>query len=84
MELVNQHGSENWNQIAVKMSGRNVNQCKQRWFNHLNHTINNDTWTNEEDISIIEQQKKLGNRWTKLPNLFQSVHMKMVKIVGIY
>lgn len=45
--------------------------CKFRFHNHLDPKINKERWTEEEDQTIIEAHKKLGNRWSLIAGLLK-------------
>ena len=42
-----------------------------RFHNHLDPKINKERWTDEEDQTIIEAHKKLGNRWYLIAGLLK-------------
>ena len=46
--LVQEHGMQQWAQIAQSMPGRNGKQCRERWHNQLDNCLTRDTWTEEE------------------------------------
>lgn len=48
------------------MPGRIGKQCRERWHNHLNPDINKEPWSEQEDMIILEQHHKLGNRWAEI------------------
>jgi hypothetical protein len=37
--------------------------CRERWQNHLNPSINRDSWTSEEDVFLIETFLIYGGKW---------------------
>jgi len=45
---------------------RNGKQCRERWFNFLNPEINRKPFTDEEDLTILEERRRIGNRWSKI------------------
>jgi hypothetical protein len=63
-EMVMRHGVGNvkWSVIASRLEGRIGKQCRERWFNHLDPSINKGEWTPEEDRAVFEAQKQFGNR----------------------
>jgi hypothetical protein len=70
MNLVQQYGNRNWNQIALQMDQRNARQCKDRWEGFLSPTINKSAWTIEEDILLIQKIKEFGTKWKILTIFF--------------
>mmetsp|Transcript_13154 Transcript_13154/g.30967 ORF Transcript_13154/g.30967 Transcript_13154/m.30967 type:complete len:790 (-) Transcript_13154:149-2518(-) len=68
--LVAQHGAKKWSSIANSIEGRSGKQCRERWHNHLNPSINKSkTWTVEEDRIIIESHVRFGNRWAEISKM---------------
>lgn len=49
--------------IVAKRSGK---QCKERWMNHLDPNLKKHPWTHDEDLQLLEAQRRLGNSWTKI------------------
>jgi len=64
-----QHGITKWSEIALHISGRIGKQCRERWFNHLDPKIKREPWTDEEDKILVDAQRKLGNKWSKIAKL---------------
>lgn len=46
----------------VRGAGRLGKQCRERWFNHLDPSINKGPWTHAEDHLLVEAQQLLGNK----------------------
>ncbi|CAA6669455.1 unnamed protein product [Spirodela intermedia] len=67
--LVKQHGLRKWSQIAKKLAGRIGKQCRERWHNHLRPDIKKDTWSEEEERSLVEAHEKVGNRWAEISKM---------------
>lgn len=63
IELIREHGPQNWTRIAKSIPSRSGKQCRERWHNHLNPEINKDKWTDYENKLLLEAHKKFGNRW---------------------
>jgi hypothetical protein len=63
IELIKEHGPQNWTRIAKSIPSRSGKQCRERWHNHLNPEINKDKWTDYENKLLLEAHKKFGNRW---------------------
>ncbi|KAL1200970.1 Transcription factor [Cardamine amara subsp. amara] len=66
VQLVEEHGTKRWSQLARMLYGRVGKQCRERWHNHLRPDIKKDGWTEEEDAILIEAHKELGNRWAEI------------------
>lgn len=66
IRLVKQHGTKKWSHIARQLNGRLGKQCRERWYNHLDPSINKGEWTENEDQELIKAHKVLGNQWAKI------------------
>ncbi|GAA5885688.1 hypothetical protein JCM16303_003115 [Sporobolomyces ruberrimus] len=64
--LVHKYGCEKWVLIANDLGTRSGKQCRERWHNHLNPSINKSEWTAEEDALIKELYSKIGSRWAEM------------------
>lgn len=62
-------GGLTWMQIAARIPGRVGKQCRERWTNHLDPNLKKGGWTQEEDVIMVEAQKRWGNAWTKIAEL---------------
>lgn len=75
-KLVAQFGFNDWTQIAQKLKDtynitkRTGKQCRERWYNHLNPSVNKKPWTNDEEEQLFELHKVHGNRWKDISRLF--------------
>lgn len=69
LELVKMYGPKRWSFIASHLHGRIGKQCRERYLNHLDPSINKKEWTPEEDSIIIEMHAKHGNQWAKMSRL---------------
>ena len=52
--LVSQFGAQKWGIIAAEMPGRNGKQCRERWHNHLDPSINKEPWSLKEEVILIK------------------------------
>ncbi|KAK1367748.1 Myb-related protein like [Heracleum sosnowskyi] len=66
IQLVEQIGPKKWSSIAQHLPGRIGKQCRERWHNHLNPSINKDAWTLEEEMALIRAHQVYGNKWAEL------------------
>jgi len=60
--LVETHGTKCWSLIAASLTGRTGKQCRERWHNQLDPAIKKDHWTAEEDRTLLDAHRTLGNR----------------------
>ncbi|KAL3530698.1 hypothetical protein ACH5RR_010020 [Cinchona calisaya] len=64
---VNVYGDRRWDFIA-KVSGlkRTGKSCRLRWVNYLHPGLKRGKMTPHEEHLVLELQKKLGNRWSRI------------------
>jgi hypothetical protein len=64
-EAVKNYGVNNWNEIAVLVSGRTDRQCRRRWAETWkSSSIKTGKWTKEEDAKLIKAVRQHGgNNW---------------------
>ncbi|CAI5530290.1 unnamed protein product [Closterium sp. Naga37s-1] len=67
--LVERGGARRWSAIAAHLKGRAGKQCRERWHNHLKLGIKKDAWTEEEEETLIEAHKRVGNKWAEIAKL---------------
>ena len=71
-KLVAKFGIKSWSVIAENIvkefaiAGRSGKQCRERWHNHLDPSINKDNWTEEEEHIMTQAHKELGNKWAEI------------------
>ncbi|WOG81393.1 hypothetical protein DCAR_0100540 [Daucus carota subsp. sativus] len=66
IQLVEQIGPKKWSTIAQHLPGRIGKQCRERWHNHLNPSINKNAWTIEEEVALVRAHQVYGNKWAEL------------------
>ena len=65
-ELVKKFGVSNWNKVSEQFPGRISRQCRERWFKHLDPSVNKSKWTLEEDLKIVRLFCQYGNSWSSI------------------
>lgn len=68
-DVVLRSGAKRWSKIAEHIPRRNAKQCRERWVNNLDDSVNKSQWTEEEDRVLLETQKQIGNRWSEIAKL---------------
>ncbi|KAF9898793.1 DNA binding transcription coactivator transcription factor [Lobosporangium transversale] len=67
--LVNELGAEKWVLIASRLGSRTGKQCRERWHNHLDPTIDKSPFTPKEDELIFKLFAQLGSKWAEMSKL---------------
>jgi hypothetical protein len=62
-------GVSTWKHIAALIEGRTSKQCRERWTHHLDPGLRRDPFDGDEDALIVEQQAKMGNRWSAIARM---------------
>ena len=70
IKYVQIHGDKDWAKLALILKGRTGKQCRERFKNHLDHTVKHTQWTVEEDNLLVELHNQFGNKWTKISTFF--------------
>lgn len=68
-----------WRDVAEHLSGRLGKQCRERWYNQLDPTINTGPWRPDEDRRLLEAQQSHGNRWNQIAKLLHGRTENAVK-----
>lgn len=74
VKLVERHGTKRWalisRELNTQISGiRTRKQCYNRWVNKLDPTIKSDPWSPQEERTIRDAQRQLGNKWAEIAKL---------------
>ena len=84
--IVHKYGAKNWQNIADllnreigKANKRIGKQCRERWLNHLQPSINKGAWTPQEDLVLLENHKAFQNQWSKIATYLPGRTENMVK-----
>ena len=67
-ELVKKYGMYSWEKVAAGMETRTARQCKERFLFYLDPNINNEPYTIEEDLTLLNIVKEKGTRWSYFAN----------------
>jgi hypothetical protein len=65
--LVQQHGTSSWDQVAAGLPGRTARQCRERWKHHLSGR--EAVWTEAEDDFLWQKVGEIGQKWTRIASL---------------
>lgn len=55
-----------WRMVAKSLPGRSAKQCRERWINQEDPSINHQPITEEEWRHILLERNKHGNNWAKI------------------
>lgn len=58
------NNENDWRKISSCLEGRTARQCRDRWNNYLNPSLNRDEWKIEEDEILLKLYEKNGPQWT--------------------
>lgn len=71
IQYVKENGTRNWRNLCSLLPGRIGKQCRERWRNHLDPSINHSPWTEEEDELLIKLHREYGNKWVKISSMMK-------------
>uniref|UniRef100_A0A7S1PFG9 Uncharacterized protein n=1 Tax=Percolomonas cosmopolitus TaxID=63605 RepID=A0A7S1PFG9_9EUKA len=71
LDLVAEQETLSWSAISAQMPNRNAKQIRERYMNHLAPGIKKGVWDQKELDILVEAQKKLGNKWSKISQLVE-------------
>jgi hypothetical protein len=71
VSYVKEHGDKDWAKLALLLESRTGKQCRERYRNHLDTSVNHCQWTADEDSLLAQLHERYGNAWTKLSPFFQ-------------
>lgn len=56
----------NWTLISMNVMTRTAKQCRERWTNVIDPSINKKAWTTEDDVLLDRMVKRHGKQWKKI------------------
>ena len=69
--FVKANGTKKWQKLCELLPGRIGKQCRERWRNHLDPSINHEPWTPEEEALLEQKYREIGPRWAKIALAFE-------------
>ena len=79
IDLATQFRARDWSQIATSFQYKTVKQCRDRWHNQLNPSIDHSPWSRAEEKLLTRAQSQVGNRWASIAKLFPGRTANAVK-----
>ncbi len=76
--LAKQEGT--WRGVAAQIEGRSAKQCRERWMNHLDASINKGPYSAEEDERVQDLFRKLGSKWADISRMMKGRTENSVKL----
>ena len=67
--LIDRYGLQQWSTVALELDGRTGKQCRERWINHLDPSVQKVAWSEEEDMILNNARQEMGNRWVEIAKL---------------
>jgi hypothetical protein len=73
------HGGKSWEQLAQVLPQRSSKQCRERWRNRLDPSVNRTPWTPAEDQMISALYQQFGSKWVQIARFLPGRTDDMVK-----
>jgi hypothetical protein len=78
LSLCTKKANKNWPNIAHVL-GRTPKQCRDRWMDHVDPSINRSEWTVEEDRLILKLKGEMGTAWCKMTDHIKGRSANMIR-----
>ncbi|OHT10558.1 Myb-like DNA-binding domain containing protein [Tritrichomonas foetus] len=72
LSIVRQMDKINWKSVSAMMGNRSARQCRERYNNYLSPTVQNKTWTPEEEELLLQSYDKYGPQWSLMTKFFKN------------
>ena len=66
IQLVKEYGTKHWGNIGKQLKDRTGKQCRERWHNQLDPSINKNPWSADEEALLIKLHNEKGNKWADI------------------
>ena len=55
-----------WALVSINVMTRTAKQCRERWTNVIDPSINKSVWTTEDDVLLDSMVKTYGKQWKNI------------------
>ncbi|OGE46889.1 hypothetical protein PENARI_c094G10088 [Penicillium arizonense] len=66
LQLVREQGPKSWARISQHMHNRSPKQCRERFHQSLNPSLNRESISSDEGLMIESMVNEMGKRWAKI------------------
>lgn len=77
--IMRMNPSLSWPSVASFLPGRTARQCRDRWVNFLNPSIQKRAWTKEDDELLLSKFIEFGQKWSKILQFFPNTSYSDLK-----
>jgi len=77
--LVQKFSTNSWKTISCYMQERTPRQCRERWRNYLEPSINRTEWTQDEDQRLCDMVTIIGKKWSLIKKYFSNRSYNSIK-----
>jgi hypothetical protein len=69
-----------WPALCKEMPGRTSKQCRERWFTHLDPSLNHGPFTANEDALLLSLTSEMGTNWSQIATKMKGRTADQVKV----